>query len=58
MRELTVPDAMDHDSFGQCDVREIEVEFPPELLDEIDEYAVNHGFRSPSDVVRAALDSA
>ncbi len=49
---------MDTDSFGQSDVREIEVEFPPELLDEIDEYAVNHGYRSPSDVVQAALDSA
>ncbi|MFB6309754.1 MAG: ribbon-helix-helix domain-containing protein [Salinirussus sp.] len=35
---------------------EIEVCLPAELLQDIDDYAVSHGYRGPSDVVRAALE--
>lgn len=47
---------MDGDVLGRADCEEIEVELPPELLDEIDAYAIRHGYRSPSDVVQAALE--
>jgi metal-responsive CopG/Arc/MetJ family transcriptional regulator len=40
----------------EVELEELEVELPGELLDDIDDYAVTHGYRSPSDVVRAALE--
>jgi Arc/MetJ-type ribon-helix-helix transcriptional regulator len=45
------PDALRRPEFD-----EIEVELPRELLDDIDDYAVTHGYQSPSDVVQAALE--
>lgn len=45
------------DALEKAELQEIEVELPADLLDEIDDYAVTYGYRSPSDVVQAALDS-
>jgi len=35
---------------------EIEVAIPRELLDEIDRFAVRHGYENPSAVVREAIE--
>ena len=40
----------------EVELEEIEVDLPRELLDDIDDHAVTHGYRSPSAVVRAALE--
>jgi metal-responsive CopG/Arc/MetJ family transcriptional regulator len=40
----------------EVELEEIEVDLPKELLDDIDDYAVENGYQSPSDVVRAALE--
>lgn len=37
------------------ELEQIEVELPRELLDDIDDYVVDEGFGSPSDLVEAAL---
>lgn len=47
--------AMATDAAG-AEFEEIEVRLPPDLLADIDDYAVTHGYRGPSDVVRAALE--
>ena len=36
----------------------IDVELPPELLTEMDAYAVQHGYATQSGVVRRALERA
>lgn len=41
---------------SRVELVEIEVDLPRDLLDDIDDYAVTEGYRSPSDVVRAALE--
>jgi Arc/MetJ-type ribon-helix-helix transcriptional regulator len=38
------------------ELEDIEVELPPDLLEDIDDFAVTKGYQSPSDVVRAALE--
>lgn len=40
----------------EVELEEVEVDLPRDLLDDIDDYAVTHGYQSPSDVVRAALE--
>lgn len=50
------PQAMPIDAVEEPDMQDIEVELPRALLDDIDAYAVEHGYQSPSAVVRAALD--
>jgi metal-responsive CopG/Arc/MetJ family transcriptional regulator len=52
---LAVCGPMPTDGF-HAELEEIEVEFPRDLLEDIDDYAVQEGYRSPSDVVRAALE--
>jgi len=46
---------MTADALRRVEYEEIEVDLPAELLADIDEHAVTHGYQSPSDVVRAAL---
>jgi metal-responsive CopG/Arc/MetJ family transcriptional regulator len=40
----------------EVELEEVEVELPRDLLHDIDDFAVTHGYQSPSDVVRAALE--
>jgi len=40
---------------GDDETVAVEVALPPELLDEIDRFAVHHGYENPSGVVRDAL---
>lgn len=47
---------MTPDALRRVEFDEVEVELPRDLLDDIDDYAVTHGYQSPSDVVRAALE--
>ena len=55
MRVPSVSPAMPIDVYDE-ELEDIEVELPPDLLEDIDDFAVTNGYQSPSDVVRAALE--